>query len=125
MASAKDLATLLPATVAEKVGWTLQDLTSVGTAQGGTTVKGRGNRIVRANSHAANGSFTLPADAAEADEIILVGTSANTFDVFPPVGHNFVGLSDNAQVNCTANYSVSCIYLGATIWLARLVTVPS
>jgi hypothetical protein len=126
MASQKNLALLLPAQVASMVGWEVQSLTSTGTTQGSTggVIKGKGNRIVKGTSHAANGAFTLPADAAEGDEIIVVG-SGNTFDVFPPSGHNFIGLADNAQANSADNGSISCIYLGSTIWLARIVAVPT
>jgi hypothetical protein len=121
MASARDLALLLPAPVAEKVGWSSTTLTTTSTAQGGATVKGRGQRIVKVTAHAGDGSVTLPADAAEHDEIIIVNVSAsNSADVFPPSGHNFQGLNDNVGVAVAASATLHCIYLGSTLWMSRL-----
>lgn len=124
MASARDLALLLPATVAEKVGWSIQAITTTSTAQNGATVKGRGNRIVRVTAHAGDGSVTLPADAAEADEIIISNISAaNSCDVFPPTGHNFQLVAADAGVAVAAGASLHCIYVGSSVWVGRLAAV--
>ncbi len=124
MASAKDLSTLLPSPVAEKVGWTKQTLTTTNTAQGGATVKGRGNRIVHVTAHAGDGSATLPADAAEGDEIIFLNVSAaNSADIFPPSTHNFQALNANIGVAVAAGASLHCIYQGSKVWMGRLTAV--
>lgn len=128
MASAKDLATLLPAPVAEKVGWSTQSLTSTGTTQGSTggLIKGRGNRVIKATPHAGDGAFTLPSDAAENDEIIIVNMHAsNSADIFPPSGHSIHKLAADGGTPVATGQSIHCMYLGSSLWLGRLIATPA
>lgn len=126
MASARDLATLLPAAVAEKVGWTIMALTSSTTAQGTGTgvIKGRGNRIVKATTHASDGSFTLPSDAGEGDEVIVLNVNNTQTSVFPPSGHTVYGDSQNAAITLAGNASGWFVYLGGSLWLGRESAAP-
>lgn len=128
MASAKDLISLgLQGIIAERVGWTVMPLTSSTTAQGTGTgvIKGRGNRIVKATAHASDGSFTLPADAGEGDEIIVVNVNNTQTAVFPPSGHTVNGDSQNAAITLAANSSGRFIYLGSSLWLGREAAAPA
>lgn len=129
MASARDLVTMgLQGILAERIGWNNMSLTSTGTTQGSTggIIKGRGNRIVKATPHAGDGAFTLPADAAENDEIVLLNMHAsNSMDVFPPSTHNFHKLNADVGTAVATGASISCIYLGSKVWLARMVATPA
>lgn len=129
MASARDLVTLgMPGILAERCGWSVMSLTSTGTTQGssGGVIKGKGNRIVKATPHAGDGAFTLPSDAGEGDEVIVVNMHAsNSADIFPPTGHSIHKLSANGGTAVATGASISCIYLGSSLWLGRMVATPA
>lgn len=128
MASQKSLALHFPSMLASQLGWEIQSLTSTGTTQGSTggVIKGRGNRIVKATPHAGDGAFTLPADAAEGDEIIIVNMHAsNSADIFPPTGHSIHKLTANGGTAVATGASISLVYLGSSLWLGQLSATPA
>jgi hypothetical protein len=119
----------VPPEVAKRTGWTIVSLTTTATTQNssGGLVKGDGNKIVLATPHTGDGAITLPSAAGIGDEIIVVNVAAGAtnVDLFPHVGGTIHGLAQNGGTPMAQYQSFHAIKLTATLWLGRLVVVPT